>query len=613
MEPSLFARLVRNVTRRVGDWDHLGTLGGLAGLYGIREELRSENLYDTGAVGAAGRPEPKDGDRDLNARQDDGSYTTVEQPMMGAVDTRYGRNAPLRMVWPQGDRIMTPNPRLVSMELMGRDKFKPATILNTMAAAWIQFMVHDWTHHGKNERPEVVPPFTVEKVENDPWPLEGPITILKTTHDPTYDPDSGLPPTYRNTVTHWWDASQLYGSNAAQVARGRTGADGKLRMEQIDGQPVLPLDPEISFDIDLTGINENYWVGLSVLHTLFAMEHNAICDMLKLHHSSWTDDQLFDRARLVNAALLAKIHTVEWTTAILPNTVLQIVMSADWYGVFGGKLEGPLGFTKSDTITGVPGSLTDQFDVPFSITEEFVSVYRMHELIADDWQFRAPGNTTVGAERDFQQIAGRQVRPVVSELGWRDIIYTLGTEYPGAITMHNFPRALQHFERENGRIIDLAATDLVRDRERGVPRYNDFREMVHRDRVTSFEELTGANLPGADPDRTKWADEIREVYDNDLDMVDTQIGLKAEPFPNGFGFSDTAFRIFALMAPRRLKSDRFLSVDFTPQVYTEEGLDWVMRNTMVSVLTRHHPELEPILRDVSNAFAPWPGTASSQG
>ena len=38
-----------------------------------------------------------------------------------------------------------------------------------------------------------------------------------------------------------------------------------------------------------------------------------------------------------------------------------------------------------------------------------------------------------------------------------------------------------------------------------------------------------------------------------------------------------------------------------------------MRNTMVSVLTRHHPELEPILRDVSNAFAPWPGTASSQG
>lgn len=30
------------------------------------------------------------------------------------------------------------------------------------------------------------------------------------------------------------------------------------------------------------------------------------------------------------------------------------------------------------------------------------------------------------------------------------------------------------------------------------------------------------------------------------------IGLVAEPKPEGFGFSDTAFRIFILMASRRL-------------------------------------------------------------
>jgi hypothetical protein len=67
--------------------------------------------------------------------------------------------------------------------------------------------------------------------------------------------------------------------------------------------------------------------------------------------------------------------------------------------------------------------------------------------------------------------------------------------------------------------------------------------------VRSFEELT---------DNPEWAEEIQRVYDNDIDRIDTTVGLFAERPPNGFGFSDTAFRIFVLMASRRLNSDRFL-------------------------------------------------------
>ena len=608
MEPSPLARLIRRTTQRMGPWHRLGRLGGLAALLGIREELRAENLHDPGALEAATDPEPPVGSRNLNTRQPDGTFNDVRQPMMGAQLTRFGRNASLETVWPNEDAVLTPDPRRVSLELMRRDTFKPAKILNTLAAAWIQFMVHDWANHGKNARTDEVPPYELPTGPGDPWPGEGPITVLKSRPDPTYDPESGLPPTFRNHVTHWWDGSQIYGSGRAEVAKGRSGVDGKLGMVEEDGQTLLPIDPDVTnFDIDLTGVNENYWVGLSVLHTVFAREHNAVCDMLKLHYPTWTDDQLFDRARLIVTALIAKIHTVEWTPAILPTRVLHDAMFADWYGLADGRLEGLLGFTKNDFITGAPGSNTDHFDVPFAITEEFVSVYRLHSLIPDDWVFSAPGGGPALAERDFQAIAGKEVRPLISELGWDDIIYTLGINYPGAITMHNFPTTLQAFRLENGALIDLAATDLLRDRERGVPRYNDFRDMLHRGRATSFEDLTGANLPGAAPFRRKWADEIREVYDGDIDMVDTQIGLLAEPFPEGFGFSDTAFRIFVLMAPRRLKSDRFLSIDFTPEVYTDEGLNWVKKNTMVSVLIRHHPELEPVLRDVDNAFAPWLG------
>ena len=82
-------------------------------------------------------------------------------------------------------------------------------------------------------------------------------------------------------------------------------------------------------------------------------------------------------------------------------------------------------------------------------------------------------------------------------------------------------------------------------------------------------------------------------------------GLFAEPLPPGFGFSETAFRVFILMASRRLKSDRFFTDDFRPEVYTEFGIDYVRRNSMLSVVKRHYPQLGRSLEGVKNAFAPW--------
>ena len=82
--------------------------------------------------------------------------------------------------------------------------------------------------------------------------------------------------------------------------------------------------------------------------------------------------------------------------------------------------------------------------------------------------------------------------------------------------------------------------------------------------------------------------------------------LFAEPLPPGFGFSDTAFRIFILMASRRLKSDRFFTTDFTPRVYTQTGMNWIADNTFSTVLLRHAPALNSALARVDNAFAPWP-------
>jgi Animal haem peroxidase len=123
-------------------------------------------------------------------------------------------------------------------------------------------------------------------------------------------------------------------------------------------------------------------------------------------------------------------------------------------------------------------------------------------------------------------------------------------------------------------------------------------------RRSAFEEIT--------PNRAV-QEEIRAVYDGDIDAVDLQVGLLAEPFPKGFGFSDTAFRVFVLMASRRLQSDRFFTTDYRPEVYTQAGIDWVAVNDMRSVLLRHFPQLAPSLEGVENPFAPWNRLGSSRG
>ena len=103
-------------------------------------------------------------------------------------------------------KVLEPNPRRVSLELLTRERFQPATTLNVLAAAWLQFEVHDWFSHGPTS---LTTPWLVDLDPNDPWP-QHPMQIQRTHRAaPTTD---GKPPTYRNTETHWWDASQVYGS-----------------------------------------------------------------------------------------------------------------------------------------------------------------------------------------------------------------------------------------------------------------------------------------------------------------------------------------------------------------------------------------------------------------
>jgi hypothetical protein len=530
------------------------------------------------------------GDRFLTARTADGSFNDLRRPDMGRAGTRFGRNVPVRYTYPESPRsLLRPSPRLVSRRLLTRESLIPATSLNLLAGAWLQFMVHDWLSHGKNQKED---PWQIELEADDDWP-QRPMRILRTRRDPTRPGDGGAqPPTFVNTASHWWDASQLYGSDEKVQQTVRSGESGKLRVEP---DRLLPIDPATG--VEVTGVSGNWWLGLDLMHTLFTLEHNAICDRLRANYPSWSDQELFDRARLVNAALLAKIHTVEWTPAILAHPTIRVALRANWWGLAEERVHRLLGrISGAEWISGIPGSETDHFGVPYSMTEEFVAVYRMHPLLPDDYQLRAVGDDHLIEERAFTEVVFDNARKVLERVGMENALYSFGVMNPGALTLHNYPRGMQHLREPDGTIADMAATDVLRIRERGVPRYNQFRRLLHKPPVKRFEELS---------DNPEWVEQMRSVYDDDINAVDLMIGLYAEPRPQGFGFSDTAFRIFILMASRRLNSDRFFTTDFTPEVYTPVGMKWLDDNGFQSVLLRHFPSLRSALRGVENPFAPW--------
>jgi len=585
MADDLLGRIGNLLNRR--PWYKLPRLFAMGRLVEIRNELRQKNLHDTEepplechAAPVTPTPEQREG------RTLDGTFNDLKCPSMGSAGRRFGRNVPLEHVFPDTANLMVPNPRVVSRELMTRDEFKPVTILNLTAAAWIQFMVHDWFVHARSTTAEIDIPIA----SGDDWGSPT-MRVPRTEPDPAPE-GSTRPPAYKNLNSHWWDASHIYACHPQLADSLRSHIGGKLRIEATG---LLPVDPVTG--LHFSGFTDNWWIGLAMLHTLFTLEHNAICDQLAHLNPGWTDQQLYAKAKVINSALMAKIHTVEWTPAILPHPVIQRAMNVNWSGLAGEELQEVLEFLDDkELVGGIVGSTADHHAAPYSLTEEFVAVYRMHPLMPDDYEFRSLTTGGVLEKRTLAEIAGNRTPAIAERITMQDLFYSFGVSHPGAITLHNYPRHLQNLTRDDGERLDLAAVDVLRDRERGVPRYNQFRRLLRKEPVKSFDELT---------ENPTWRKQLNEVYNGDLEKVDLMTGLFAEPLPEGFGFSETAFRVFVLMASRRLKSDRFFTDDFRPEIYTEFGIEYLKKNSMLTVLRRHYPHLAPALDGVKNAFHPW--------
>ncbi|KAI8491051.1 hypothetical protein Bbelb_310920 [Branchiostoma belcheri] len=578
-------------------WYQLPVVFAILYLVYQRKVLENSALYDTYTT-EDNTTSLSCPDSALHARTADGSCNDLVDPTMGMRLYRFGRNAPIEKTFVDEKNLLKPNPRVISNKLFKREKFIPATSINLLAAAWLQYQTHDWFDHGLNQREN---PISVPLPEGDELRRRGVevLKVFRTVSDPTQT-QNDRPKTFRNHNTHWWDGSQLYGSDLDTQLALREMKDGKLK---VTASGMIPLDENTG--VEKTGFSDNWWVGLSMLHNLFTREHNAVCDVLKTKYPNMTDQELFDKARLINAAVMTKLHTVEWTTALLHNDILKVGLNANWGGLLpqmGGLGNFLTQYLPTNYIlTGIPGSAKELHGVPYSLTEEFTAVYRMHSILPDIIHLQnVTSKKRTGETYPLKDTLFSDAFNVVEKQGLDKLFYTFGEENPGALVLHNYPntiRDLQLPETQNSEYVDMATVDVLRDRERGVPRYNELRRHLNMPPADTFQDIT---------DHPKVADQLSEMYEGDVEMVDLLVGCMAEsPRPTGFAFSDTAFRLFLLMATRRLRADRFYTDYYNSATYTQEGLYWIENATMSSVLLRHFPGLNDALRRVTNAFRPW--------
>lgn len=596
---SIFRFIIRFV-----EWHKLPLRTGLLSLDMFRDELRKKNLIDTEPPEAPplarGVPPPPP-EEWRTARSFDGSVNDLSVLRMGAVGSAFGRNLQPNFSQDKDE----PNPITVARELLYRKTFLPARSVNLLAASWIQFQVHDWVAHARYALGEKDVWVRLPKGVNSWVNAVGgkPEDVMRIAGNISLDGEGGR--LFANEASHWWDGSEVYGANSKSALSLREEINSRSGTV-VRGAKLALNDgylPEDKKGMEVTGFNESWWLGLSGLHTLFAREHNVLCDELRSRYPLWHDDQIYHTARLIVSALIAKIHTVEWTPAILATKAIDVGLKSNWHGPPANDWATRLGIWLIDahSSTGIPKTRPDHHGAPYCLTEDFATVYRLHPLLPDDYVYYDYRNGEKRGERSFLQIQGDKADDEMRSLGLHNLLYSFGIAHPGAITLHNNPRSLEGFER-NGERINLSVVDIVRTRQRGVPRYNDFREGLHKPRITRWEDLCD------NPESIRL---MREIYNNDIDKVDTMVGLFAEPCPRGFGFSDTAFRIFILMATRRLQSDRFLTVDFRPEIYSPFGMDWIANNGMTSVILRHCPELAAVLPRDASAFAPWRPVAAT--
>jgi hypothetical protein len=466
-----------------------------------------------------------------SGRSLDGSGNNLAHPAWGKAGTQYARAAAPNYADGIGRLVAGPSPRYISNRVFndqGQNLFSENDI-SQWGWAWGQFVDHDIGLRDEQPADDGSMPYDkhdkLEDYSNDVGTIAFSRTPAATGTGQT------TPRQQINTLSSFIDGSQVYGVTSSRLDWLR---DGPVDGNPADNGATLMLpggylpratargNASTAPPMDLMGplvgtpdraavagdVRANENVALTAIQTLFAREHNRI--VARLAGAPLTDEEKFQIARRVVGA------------------EIQYITYTEFLPTLGVRLAPYRGYSST---------------VDPTLTNEFAVVgYRAHSMVHGEFEPTVPAGTFtdaqlstqfpaegIGVERNADGTV-TLVIPLVVAFGNPDLLQQIGEgailsslgerEYKNDEQMDNSLRSvLFEVPKPNGAdppscgapvikpscftdVSDLAADDVQRGRDHGMPYYNDLRRAYGLAPVRSFTQITGEatdRFPTNDP------------------------------------------------------------------------------------------------------------------
>ncbi|XP_055523846.1 chorion peroxidase-like isoform X1 [Wyeomyia smithii] len=363
-----------------------------------------------------------------------------------------------------------------------------------------------------------------------------------------------------NTVTHFIDASQVYGSDDELAASLRTFHKGQLRNSFPVGIEMLPFsqnpgicEPWAKVCFEAGEDRANEIISLVHVHTLFLREHNRIANILSQVNSHWNDEILYQETRKIVIAEFQHIVYNEYLPIIIG------VRKARQYGLL-------------DEVHGHSELYNDKLK-PAALTEVGGAAFRFGHSTIDGNLHIQHRNTR--AEDIPIHTAFNDPSRLLNPTSFDDYMFSLGNQAQQQLDEFVTTGLAGLLFAGRAPIgSDLPSLNIQRGRDYALRPYNEYRVWAGLSKIKSFQEMGPIG------------NEFAKVYESP-DDIDLWIGgLLEVALPDGL-LGETFAHLIAEQFARLKYSDRYYytnSPDIKPDAFTSHQLRQFQRITLASVI-----------------------------
>ncbi|CAJ0861331.1 9843_t:CDS:10 [Entrophospora sp. SA101] len=339
-----------------------------------------------------------------------------------------------------------------------------------------------------------------------------------------------------NHVTPFLDLNQLYGLSKEESTQLRDiGNRGKLKIDK--NNQFYPMKDPTTGDYILGQFsNQTNYIFTLAIHVIWLREHNRLCDQLYIKYGdSWTDDQYFEEAVIVEE---------EYFGTILGRSLPQ-------YERYDESL--------------VPG-----IDVFF----ETITFKHSHSELGNKYRLQDEyGDIIEDLTLDDILTVG-----LLEKFGIEKILRSMSLQVQEDSDIY-YSDAVRNYKTIEQLSYDMAASSVLRARDRGIALYNDVRQAYGLKKKDSWADITSVKA---------LQDYLKQLYPNGPNQLEAFVGAMVEDHLDGSNFGELLDTSMVTQFVHIRNSDRFWYENSI--MFTDDEREILRHTTFRDIIVRNLPE-----------------------